>query len=106
MGLQDRVKERLLRGYFTESLAIGDPEVLERLGMEAGLPPSEVADMLATDRFAAEVRADEERGRRFGINGVPFFAIDERYGVSGAQSSDVLLEALEGAWRDQAVAAE
>jgi predicted DsbA family dithiol-disulfide isomerase len=100
------VKERFLRGYFTESLAIGDPEVLERLAVEAGLPPERVAEVLATDRFAAEVRADEERARRFGINGVPFFAIDERYGVSGAQSSDVLLEALDGAWRDQAVAAE
>jgi predicted DsbA family dithiol-disulfide isomerase len=51
------VKERFLRGYFTESLPIGEPEVLDRLALEAGLPPAEVAEVLATDRFAVAVRA-------------------------------------------------
>jgi predicted DsbA family dithiol-disulfide isomerase len=101
-GLQDRVKERLLRAYFTEGEPIGAPEALNRLAIEAGLPPQEVADVLATDRFAADVRDDEQRARLFGINGVPFFAIDERYGVSGAQSTDVLLETLAAAWAERA----
>jgi predicted DsbA family dithiol-disulfide isomerase len=100
-GLQDEVKERFLRAYFTESLPIGEPEVLDRLAIEAGLPPDEVADVLATDRFAAEVREDEHRARLHGISGVPFFAIDERYGVSGAQSVELLLEALAAAWAER-----
>jgi predicted DsbA family dithiol-disulfide isomerase len=93
-GLQDEVKERFLRAYFTEGVPIGDPEVLERLAIEAGLPAGEVADVLATDRLAAEVREDERRARLLGIQGVPFFAIDERYGVSGAQPAELLLETL------------
>ena len=100
-GLQDEVKERLLGGYFTESLPIGAPEVLERLGVEAGLPPHEIAEVLATDRFADAVREDERRARLLGIAGVPFFAIDDRYGVSGAQSADLLLEALSVAWAER-----
>jgi predicted DsbA family dithiol-disulfide isomerase len=96
-GLQDAVQERLFRAYFTEGAAIGDPDVLARLGVEAGLPGEEVDDVLATDRFAAEVREDELAARRLGVDGVPFFAIDGRYGVSGAQSSELLLEALTAA---------
>jgi len=103
-GLQDEVKERLLRGYFTESLPIGEPDVLDRLAVEAGLPQDEVAEVLATDRFADAVREDERRARLLGIAGVPFFAIDDRYGVSGAQSADLLLEALAVAWAERAPA--
>jgi predicted DsbA family dithiol-disulfide isomerase len=104
-GLQDEVKERLLRAYFTEGEPIGDPEVLGRLAVEAGLPAGEVADLLAGDAFAAEVREDEQRARLLGISGVPFFAIGGRYGVSGAQGSDVLLEALTAAWAEREPAA-
>jgi predicted DsbA family dithiol-disulfide isomerase len=101
-GLQDEVKERFLRGYFTESMPIGEPDVLDRLAVEAGLPPAEVAEVLATDRFAAAVREDERRAGLLGITGVPFFAIDDRYGVSGAQNADLLLEALDVAWAERA----
>jgi predicted DsbA family dithiol-disulfide isomerase len=103
-GLQDRVQERFLRGYFTESAAIGEPEVLETLAVEAGLPQDEVAGVLATDRFAEEVREDEATARRYGINGVPFFVLDGRYGVSGAQSAELLLEALTAAWDERSAA--
>lgn len=104
-GLQDEVKERLLLAYFTEGEPIGEPEVLERLAVEAGLPAGEVADVLAGDAFAAEVREDEQRARLLGIGGVPFFAIDGRYGVSGAQSTEVLVEALTAAWAEREPAA-
>ena len=66
-GIQDAVKERLLRAYFTEGEPIGEPDVLDRLALEAGLPPDEVADLLAGDRFAAEVREDEQRARLLGV---------------------------------------
>jgi predicted DsbA family dithiol-disulfide isomerase len=101
-GVQDEVKERFMRAYFTERLPIGEPEILEGLAGEAGLPPTEVAEVLATDRFAGAVREDERQARLFGIAGVPFFALDRRYAVSGAQSAELLLEALTAAWAEQA----
>ena len=63
-GLQDAMKERLLRAYFTEGELIGDPDTLVRLAVEVGLDEDEVRAMLASDRFAEEVRADERTGRR------------------------------------------
>jgi predicted DsbA family dithiol-disulfide isomerase len=56
--------------------------------------------VLETNAFADEVRADEQRARMYGITGVPFFAIDEKFGISGAQPSEVFAEALEAAWAD------
>jgi predicted DsbA family dithiol-disulfide isomerase len=93
-GRADAMKERLMRAYLTEGEAIGEPDTLQRLGTEAGLDAEQVRQVLATDRYAADVRADEARARSLGISGVPFFAIDERYGVSGAQPPEVLLGAL------------
>jgi predicted DsbA family dithiol-disulfide isomerase len=99
-GVQDAVKERLLRGYMTEGVAIGEREALVELAGQAGLDREEVRAMLAGTRYAADVRADEEQARRLGISGVPFFVIGGRYAVSGAQPASVLLGALEKAWAD------
>ena len=99
-GQQDAMKERLLHAYFTEGAAVGDPETLVPLAAEAGVPAEEARAMLDSDAYAAEVRADVRRARAFGINGVPFFAVDEKYGVSGAQPAEVLLEVLEQAWAE------
>jgi predicted DsbA family dithiol-disulfide isomerase len=96
-GKTDAAVERLFRAYFSEGLAIGEPETLAQLGHELGLPADEVDELLATDELAVEVRADEQLAAQHGIGGVPFFAIDGRYGVSGAQSSEVILEALTAA---------
>ena len=97
-GRQGELKERLLRAYFTEARPIGDAETLTAIGVEGGLPANDVSAMLAGDAYAAAVRGDERRAAAFSIQGVPFFVIDEQYGVSGAQESDVLLAALEQAW--------
>ena len=99
-GRADVMKERLMRAYFTEGEAVGDPETLLRLGAEVRLDEDRVRDVLNSDAYAGDVRADEERARSFGISGVPFFAIDEKYGVSGAQSSEVLLDALRQAYEE------
>jgi predicted DsbA family dithiol-disulfide isomerase len=99
-GVQGAVKERLLRGYMTEGEAIGVPEVLIRLAGEAGLDADEVRDKLANGAYADEVRDDEEQARALGIEGVPFFVMGGRYGVSGAQPAEVLLRALTQAWTD------
>ena len=100
-GLQDELKERLLRAYFTEGEAIGDPEALARLAVEAGLDREAVADLLEGDQLTEAVREDEHLARRYGINGVPFFAIDNRYGISGAQPAELILAALEQAWQER-----
>lgn len=97
-GLQDAMQERLLRAYFSEGRAIGDPDTLASLAAEVGLDAAEARAVLAGDAYAAAVRADEQRAAAFGIAGVPFFAIDEQYGISGAQPSEVFLNALEQIW--------
>jgi len=93
-GKQDELKERLLRAYFSEGEPIGEPEALGRLPVEVGLDRMEVAEMLAGDRFAREVRDDEHSARLLGIRGVPFFVLDERYGIEGAQPAESILQAL------------
>jgi len=97
-GLRDAMKERMLRGYLSEGEAIGDPAVLERLAVEVGLDRVEVRSMLASDRFTAEVRAEEREARELGISGVPFFVINRKIGVSGAQPAEVLRGALTQGW--------
>ena len=94
---QDAMKERLLRAYLSEGELIGDPVVLQRLGEEVGLPPDEVREVLATDRFSAEVRDDERTAGALGISAVPFFVVDRGFGASGAQPPEVLVGLLQRA---------
>lgn len=105
-GVQGAAKERFLRAYMTEGEAIGDPETLARLSAEAGLDSAEVRKLLSSDAFTAQVRADEEEAREFGIDAVPFFVLGGVYGVAGAQPVDVLHEALTQAWSELPPAAE
>jgi predicted DsbA family dithiol-disulfide isomerase len=101
-GVQDAVKERLFLATFTEGEPISDSETLVRLVSEVGLDADEARAVLAEDRYAAEVRHDEEQAQRLGITGVPFFVIEGKYGVSGAQPAEVLLQVLERAWAESA----
>jgi predicted DsbA family dithiol-disulfide isomerase len=99
-GRQDEMKERLLRAYFTEGAAVGDREVLVRLAAEVGLDVEEVRTALSTQRFAPAVRDEQAEATALGVRGVPFFVVDRRYGVSGAQPADQLLEVLDRAWSE------
>jgi predicted DsbA family dithiol-disulfide isomerase len=101
-GVQDAVKERLLRATFTEGEPVADHDALVRLVAEAGLDADEARTVLSEGTYADEVRADEEQARRLGITGVPFFVIDEKYGISGAQPADLLLQVLQRAWSESA----
>jgi predicted DsbA family dithiol-disulfide isomerase len=104
-GRQAAAQERLMAAYFTEGEAISDPETLARLVAEAGVDPDEARAVAFGDRHGDAVREDELLAARLGIQGVPFFVLDRRYGVSGAQPAEVLLEALQRAWADIAAAA-
>jgi len=97
-GCQDAIKEALHHAYFTDGVAIGDPETLVQIVSAAGLAADEARAVLVSDAYAADVRADEHRAARFGITGVPFVVIDERYGVSGAQATAVFWDTVETAW--------
>lgn len=100
-GLQDTLKERLDRGTFTEGLATSDHSELRELAIEVGLDAAEVDAVLEGDKYSDAVRADEQQARAYGISGVPFFVIDEKYGVSGAQPAEVVLQALDQAWSER-----
>ncbi|HEY2770631.1 MAG TPA: DsbA family oxidoreductase [Solirubrobacteraceae bacterium] len=99
--LQDAMKERLLAAYFTEGELIGDHETLVRLAVETGLEETEVREMLAGDRFAAEVREDERTAASFGISAVPTFVVDRALGASGAHPPEALLQLLEQGWANR-----
>jgi predicted DsbA family dithiol-disulfide isomerase len=97
-GAQDAMKERLMRAYFSEGLLISDPGTLIAAGAEIGLPEGEVREVLVGERFAAEVRADEQTALTLGISGVPTFIVDRKVGVTGAQPPELLLEMLCRGW--------
>lgn len=100
-GVQDGLKERLLAAYQTGGLAIADHGTLVKLAVEVGLDEAEARDLLAGDRFAGEVRADEDDARRIGVTAVPTFVVDRRFGVSGAQPAEALLALLQKGWAER-----
>jgi predicted DsbA family dithiol-disulfide isomerase len=101
-GLQLQMKERLLAAYFVEGRHVGRVEDLADLAAEIGLDREDVVRSLTEDESLEAVRADMAQARAYGINGVPFFVVDERYGVSGAQPPEVFTEVLGRAAADRA----
>ena len=99
-GKQLELKERLLRAYFTEGRHIGRADDLAELAAEVGLDRDAAATALAEHSHLAEVKAD----MAYGIQGVPFFVIDDRYGISGAQETAHFVAALRQAAAERAEA--
>lgn len=97
-GVGDEVKEALLSAHFEHGQDIGDREVLVRIGTQAGLDADEIARDLATHTWRDAVVADITAANSLGIRGVPFFVLDDKYGVSGAQPTELFTQALEQAW--------
>jgi predicted DsbA family dithiol-disulfide isomerase len=93
-GVQAEAKERLLRAYFVEGRHVGRPEDLADLAAEIGLDRDEALRSLLDDQYLGAVDADQRLAAQYGIQAVPFFVIDGRYGVSGAQPAEVFAEAL------------
>ncbi|WP_353056051.1 DsbA family oxidoreductase [Mesobacillus subterraneus] len=93
-GLMQEMTERILQAYFTESKHIGDHETLTELAVEVGLEREAVENMLASDEMADAVRADEQTGKQYGITGVPFFLINKKYALNGAQPTEAFVQAL------------
>ncbi len=98
--LQGQVKEALLHAYFAEARNIADHGELRDITGSAGLSATAVDRVLASDEFTDEVWADIEQAQALGATGVPFFVVDDLYGVSGAQPVEMLTQVLERAWSE------
>lgn len=93
-GQQRKLQDLMFEAYFSKGVDIAKEDELLKLGEQAGLLRNDILDVLKTNKFAQEVRKDEEDAHEFGISGVPFFLFNQKYGISGAQPSDVFLRAL------------
>lgn len=97
-GVQDQAEEALFRAYFTEGKNTADREVLAAIGEGLGISRAETLDMFSSDAYADAVEQDVVRAQQIGVRGVPFFVLDSRYAVSGAQESSTFAGALQAAW--------
>ncbi|GAB3782514.1 DsbA family oxidoreductase [Nocardioides ungokensis] len=99
-ALQGELKEQLLAAYFVRAEDVGDHDVLQAAGTAVGLDEVRVKEVLVGEDFADAVEADIAQARAYGATGVPFFVVDQKYGVSGAQPAEVFAQVLERAWAD------
>jgi len=97
---QAELKERLMEAYFCEGKAIGDRDTLVALAEEVGIDADVSRRTLIDQTYAAAVRQDQQIASQIGISGVPFFVIDMKYGISGAQPTSVFVEALNTAIKE------
>ncbi|MFT4220280.1 MAG: DsbA family oxidoreductase [Microbacterium sp.] len=104
-GRQHEVAERLMAAYFTEGRHVGRVDDLVALATEAGLDPDAARDALESGRHLDAVRADQAQAASYGINGVPFFVIDGKYGVSGAQPVEAFTQIARQVWAEHRDAA-
>lgn len=100
-GRQLEMKERLLSAYFVEGRHVGRIDELVELAEEVGLDPAAAREALEAGTYLDAVRADQAQARAYGINGVPFFVIDGRYGVSGAQPPEAFAQVARQVWAEK-----
>lgn len=93
-GRQQELVELLFRAYFTEGRHLGRIDTLVELAAQAGLDAEEARQALSRAEYLPAVRADQDQARAYGIQGVPFFVLDGRYGISGAQDPETFAAAL------------
>ena len=98
--LQGTVKEALLKAYFTDARNVADHAVLREVAVAAGLDAARVDEVLSSSEFEDDVHADVAQAQAYGATGVPFFVIDQSYGVSGAQPTEAFTQVLERAWAE------
>jgi predicted DsbA family dithiol-disulfide isomerase len=101
-GKQLEMAERLFKAYFTEGRHIGRVEDLADLAADIGLDRAAAVASLESEEFLSDVRADQGLAQEYGIQGVPFFVVDGRYGVSGAQDPTTFAQVLEQVWTERA----
>lgn len=97
-GKQQEAEEALFKAHFTDGLNVADSTVLISLGKQIGLPEAEITKVLASNRFAEEVDHDISEARYLGVSGVPFFVLDRKFAISGAQDDSIFDKSLERAY--------
>lgn len=97
-SVQSALKEELLAAYFLRAENVADHDLLRRTAQQAGLDPEAIESVLATDRYADAVESDIREAAALGATGVPFFVIDRKYGISGAQPAELFGQVLDRAW--------
>jgi predicted DsbA family dithiol-disulfide isomerase len=100
-GKENEMVERLFKAYFTEVRHVGETKTLIELAAEIGLDQQKVQSMLNSNEYEADVRAQEQDAQQIGVTGVPFYVINRKYAISGAQPSDVFLEVMEKVWKEE-----
>jgi predicted DsbA family dithiol-disulfide isomerase len=100
-GKQLELAEVLMSAYFLEGRHVGRDDDLVALAVEVGLDEDAAREALASQRYRAAVRADQEQAQQFGITGVPFFVIDGKYGVSGAQPVEAFSQIARQVWGER-----
>lgn len=98
VGFADSTKEALLKAHLVDGKNIDDIAFLVNTAISVGMDKTAVEEIYKTDAFTYEVRQDEMEAKNLGISGVPFFVLNNKYGVSGAQPVEAFTEALEQAW--------
>jgi predicted DsbA family dithiol-disulfide isomerase len=99
-AVQGVLKEALFAAYFADAENVADQAVLKRIADEVGLDADRVDAVLTSEEYRGDVMADQAQATAYGATGVPFFVVDRRYGVSGAQPAGQLTAVLEQAWAD------
>jgi predicted DsbA family dithiol-disulfide isomerase len=100
-GKENEMVERLFKAYFTEVRHVGETKTLIELATEIGLDQQKVQSMLSSNEYEADVRAQEQDAQQIGVTGVPFYVINRKYAISGAQPSEVFLEVMEKVWIEE-----
>lgn len=98
--VQGALKEALFKAHFTDNVNVGEAAVLTTVATSVGLDADRVAQVLASDEYDDAVRADIAQAQAYGSTGVPFFVVDAKYGVSGAQAKEAFTQVLERAWEE------
>lgn len=104
--LIEKLNQLLFDAYFTKNLKLADPEVLLKIGKEAGLDSGEIKEVLSTDKFANEVRQDEKDAALRGVHGVPYFWLEGVFAIPGAVPLNQMKEILSNAVKSQKITAE
>ena len=100
-GKEDEVTNRFMKAYFTDGKNLADHEVLASLAAEVGLNEKEALKVLKENSFKNQVLAEQTEARQIGVQGVPFFVLNRKYGISGAQQQEYFLQALNKIWEEE-----
>ena len=101
IGKQDQLLEAMYSSYFEKSLPLFSHQDICSVAESVGISPVDVMNILESDQFSNEVLADRDLASQLGATGVPFFVVDMKYGISGAQPLEAFVETIKAAWNER-----